>query len=195
MGVTSKNEPIVNYKEGQNITKKDNKTNNVTLQIDNTIMANNGTTKEVYIDKQERVKPNNSSNHNTDEPDIHVAKLKQTIQRKHREQEARKAEVMKGIEENVEINEELKVEISEKGKTKSESQQDLQKVEAIEGKQQLVDETTVQKQYHSISENIINKGMESKITCNKVIYNMSLNKQESSSHLKQKNTWWIHPRK
>ena len=95
---------------------------------------------------------------------------------------------MKGIEENVEINEELEVEISEKGKTKSESQQDLQKVEAIEGKQQLVDETTVQKQYHSISENIINKGMESKITCNKVIYNMSLNKQESSSHLKQKNT-------
>ena len=185
MGVTSKNEPIVNYKEGQNITKKDNKTNNVTPQIDNTIMANNGTTKEVYIDKQERVKPNNSSNHNTYERDIHVAKLKQAIQRKHREQEARKAEVMKGIEENVEINEELKVESSEKGKTKS--QQDLQKVEAIEGKQQLVDETTVQKQYHSISENIINKGMESKITCNKVIYNMSLNKQESSSHLKQKN--------
>ena len=188
MGVTSKNEPIVNYKEGQNIAKKDNKTNNVTPRIDNTIMANNGTTKEVYIDKQERVKPNNSSNHNTYERDIHVAKLKQAIQRKHREQEARKAEVMKGIEENVEINEELKVEISEKGKTKSESQQDLQKVEAIEGKQQLVDETTVQKQYHSISENIINKGMESKITCNKVIYNMSLNKQESSSHLKQKNT-------
>ena len=186
MGVTSKNEPIVNYKEGQNITKKDNKTNNVTPQIDNTIMANNGTTKEVYIDKQERVKPNNSSNYNTYERDIHVAKLKQAIQRKHREQEARKAEVMKGIEENVEINEELKVESSEKGKTKS--QQDLQKVEAIEGKQQLVDETTVQKQYHSISENIINKGMESKITCNKVIYNMSLNKQESSSHLKQKNT-------
>ena len=51
MGVTSKNEPIVNYKEGQNIAKKDNKTNNVTPRIDNTIMANNGTTKEVYIDK------------------------------------------------------------------------------------------------------------------------------------------------
>ena len=40
---------------------------------------------------------------------------------------------MKGVEENGEINEELKVESSEKGKTESESQQDLQKVEIIEG--------------------------------------------------------------
>ena len=37
------------------------------------------TTKEVYIDKQERVKANSSSNRNTDEHDIHVAKLKQEI--------------------------------------------------------------------------------------------------------------------
>ena len=40
---------------------------------------------------------------------------------------------MKGVEKNGEINEELKVESSEKGKTESESQQDLQKVEIIEG--------------------------------------------------------------
>ena len=54
-------------------------------------------TKKVYIDKQERIKPNSSSNHNIDEPDIHVAKLKQEIQRKVREQEARKAEILKGV--------------------------------------------------------------------------------------------------
>ena len=30
-------EPIINYQEGQNITKKDHKINNVTLQTDNTI--------------------------------------------------------------------------------------------------------------------------------------------------------------
>ena len=84
---------------------------------------------------------------------------------------------MKGVEENGEINEELKVESSEKGKTESESQQDLQKVEIIEGKQQQVEETTVQKENHSIRKNIINKGMESKMICNKIRYNMSLNEQ------------------
>ena len=125
MGVTSRTEPIVNYNKGQNITVKDHKINNITPQADNTIMINNETTKEVYIDKQERIKPNSSSNHNTDEPDIHVAKLKQKIQREDKKQEARKAEIMKGVEENGDINEELKVESSEKRKTESESQQDL----------------------------------------------------------------------
>ena len=61
MRVTSRTEPIVNYQEGQNITKI-NKITNVTPQTDNTIMIYNKTTKEVYIDKQERVKPNSSSN-------------------------------------------------------------------------------------------------------------------------------------
>ena len=50
---------------------------------------------------------------------------------------------MKGVEKNGEINEELKVENSEKWKTESESQQDPQKVEIIKGKQQQVEETAV----------------------------------------------------
>ena len=66
---------------------------------------------------------------------------------------------MKGVEEIGEINEELKVESSQKGKTESENEQDLQIVEIIEGKQQHVEETTIQKEYHSINEqsNRINK--------------------------------------
>ena len=76
MGVTSRAEPIVNYQEGQNITKKDHKINNETPQTDNSIMIYNEITKE-------RVEPNSSSNHNTDESNIHVAKLKQEIQIKH----------------------------------------------------------------------------------------------------------------
>ena len=41
MGVTSRTEPIVNYPEGQNISKKDHKINNATPQTDNTIMIYN----------------------------------------------------------------------------------------------------------------------------------------------------------
>ena len=66
MGVTSRIESIVNYQQGQNITKKDHKINNVTPQTDNTIMVYNEITKEVYVDKPERAKPNSFSNHNTD---------------------------------------------------------------------------------------------------------------------------------
>ena len=66
MGVTSRTESIVNYQQGQNITKKDHKINNVTPQTDNTIMVYNEITKEVYVDKPERAKPNSFSNHNTD---------------------------------------------------------------------------------------------------------------------------------
>ena len=83
---------------------------------------------------------------------------------------------MKGIVENVEIIQELEVKSCEKGKTESE-------VEIIEVKQ-LVEKTATQKEYHSISENI-KKGVESKITCNKIAYNMSLKEQESSSQVKQ----------
>ena len=75
---------------------------------------------------------------------------------------------MKRVEENGEINEELKVAGSEKVKT--ESQNDPKIVENTEVKQQQVEETTVLKGYHVISENIINKGMESKMTCNKITY-------------------------
>ena len=166
MGVTIRTEPIINYQEGQNITKKDHKINNVTPQTDNTIMVYNEITKEVYIDKPERAKPNSSSNHNTDESNIHLAKLKQEIKIKHTEQEASKAEIMKGVVENEEIIQELEVKSCEKGKTESE-------VEIIEVKQ-LVEKTTTQKEYHSISENIIKKGLETKSK-----------EQESSSQVKQ----------
>ena len=165
-GVTSRTEPIVNYQEGQNRTKKDHNINNVTPRTCNTIMINNEITKEVYIDKPERAKPNSSSNHNTDESNIHLAKLKQEIKIKHTEQEASKAEIMKGVVENEEIIQELEVKSCEKGKTESE-------VEIIEVKQ-LVEKTTTQKEYHSISENIIKKGLETKSK-----------EQESSSQVKQ----------
>ena len=166
MGVTSRTEPIVNYPDGQNITKKDHKINNATPQTDNTITIYNEITKEVYIGKPERTKPNNSSNHNTDESNIHLAKLKQEIKIKHTEHEASKAEIMKRVVENGETFQELEVKNCEKGKTESE-------VEIIEVKQ-LVEKTTTQKYYHSISENIIKKGLETKSK-----------EQESSSQVKQ----------
>ena len=166
MGVARRTELIVNYQEGQNITKKDHKINNVTPQTDNTIMVYNEITKEVYIDKPKRTKPNSSSNHNTDEYNIHLAKLKQEITMKHTEQEASKTEIIKGVVENEEIIQELEVKSCEKGKTESE-------VEIIEVKQ-LVEKTTTQKEYHSISENIIKKGLETKSK-----------EQESSSQVKQ----------
>ena len=72
---------------------------------------------------------------------------------------------MKGVEENGEINQELEVKSCEKGKTESE-------VGIIEVEQQLVKETTTKKEYHIISKNIIKKGVQSKITCNKITYNM-----------------------
>ena len=177
MGVTSRTEPTVNYQEGQNIAKNDHEIN-ITSQTDNTIMIYNEITKEVYIDKPERAKPNSSSNHNTDESNIHLAKLKQEIKTKHIEEEANKAEIMKEVVENGEIIQELEVKSCEKGKTES-------KIEAIEVKKQLVGKTTRQKEYHNISENIIKKGVESKITCNKIAYNLSSKEQESSSQVKQ----------
>ena len=73
---------------------------------------------------------------------------------------------MKGLVENGEIIQELEVKSCEKGKTESE-------VEIIEVKQ-LVEKTTTQKEYHSISENIIKKGLETKSK-----------EQESSSQVKQ----------
>ena len=74
MGVTSRTEPIVNYQEGENITVKDHKINNVTPQTDNTILIYDGTTKQVYIGKQERIKPKSSSNDNIDKPDFNSEK-------------------------------------------------------------------------------------------------------------------------
>ena len=100
MGLTSRTEPVVNYQEGQHISNKDHKINNVTPQTDNTIMIYNEIAKEVYIDKSQIAKPNRSSNHYTDESSIHFAKLKQEIKIKHTEQEASKAEIMKQVIEN-----------------------------------------------------------------------------------------------
>ena len=51
MGVTIRTEPLINYQEGQNITKKDHKINIVTPQTDNAVLVYNEITKEVYIDK------------------------------------------------------------------------------------------------------------------------------------------------
>ena len=109
MRVTIRTEPIINYREGQNITKKDHKIDNVTPKTDNTIMVCNEITKEVYIDNPERAKPNSSINHNTDEYNIHLIELKQEIKIKHTEQEPSKAEIMKGVVENEEIIQELEV--------------------------------------------------------------------------------------
>ena len=81
-------------------------------------------------------------------------------------QKASKTEIMKGVVENEEIIQELEVKSCEKGKTESE-------VEIIEVKQ-LVEKTATQKD-QSISENI-RKGVESKITCNKIAYNITSKK-------------------
>ena len=147
MGVTSRTETIVNYQEGQNKTKKNHKINNVTPQTDNTIIVYNEITKEVHVDKPERAKPNSSSNHNTDESNIHLANLKQEIEIKHTEQEASKAEIMKGVVENGETIEELEGKSCEKGKTET-------KVEIIEVKQP-VEKNTTQKEYQNIGELIV----------------------------------------
>ena len=76
MEVTSRTEPIVDYQERQNTSKKNHKINNVTPKTDTTVIIYNEITKEVYIDKLERVRLNSYSNHNADESNIHVAKLK-----------------------------------------------------------------------------------------------------------------------
>ena len=49
---------------------------------DNLIMMYNETTTEVYIDKEERIRPENFNNHNTDRPDIYLNKPKQEVKRK-----------------------------------------------------------------------------------------------------------------
>ena len=53
-----------------------------------------------------------------------------------------------------------------------------QKVKQKSEVKQLVENTATQKEYHSISENI-KKRVESKITCNKIAYNMTSKKQEN----------------
>ena len=97
-------------------------------------MIYNETTTEVYIAKQERIKPDSFNNHNTDRPDTYLDKPKQEIKRKDQgKQEVRKAEIMKKIAENGEINVELVLDSPGKRKTNSENQQGLEKRERNDG--------------------------------------------------------------
>ena len=87
-------------------------------------MIYNETTTEVYVDKEERIRPENSNNNNTDRPDIYLDKPKQEVKRKDQgEQEVRKIELVKNSETNIE------------------NEQDLEKREKNEG--QYDEETTV----------------------------------------------------
>ena len=96
--ITSSTGPIVNYQEGHNILAKKHKIN-LMVKTDNLIMIYNETKTEVHIDKQERIKPESSSNHSTDRPDIYLDEPKQEVQRKDQgKQEVRKTEIMKKIE-------------------------------------------------------------------------------------------------
>ena len=125
-------------------------------------MTYNETTTEAYVDKEERIRPENSNNHNTDRSDIYLDKPKQEIKRKDQgEQEVRKIELVKNSETNIE------------------NEQDLEKREKNEG--QYDEETTVQKEQDNISEILINK----EIKCEE-ISNDKLNvKVNSISQVKQ----------
>ena len=119
-------------------------------------MIYNETATEVYIAKQERIKPNRSNNHNTDRPDTYLDKPKQEIERKDQgKQEVRKTEIMKKIAENGEINVELVLVSPGKRKTNSENQQGLEKRERNDGQHD--EETTVQKEQDNVSEILISK--------------------------------------
>ena len=77
-------------------------------KIDNLIIIHNETTTEVYIDKEERIRPENSNSHNTDRRDIYLDKPKQEVKRKDQgEQEVRKIELVKNRETNIENQQDL----------------------------------------------------------------------------------------
>ena len=93
--VTSSTGPIMNYQEGYNISAEEHKINSLE-KTENLIMIYNETTTEVYIDEEERIRPESSNNHNTDRPDIYLDKPKQEVKRKDQvEQEIRKIELVK----------------------------------------------------------------------------------------------------
>ena len=130
---------IMNYQEGYNISAEEHKINSLE-KTDNLIMIYNETTTEVYVDKEERIRPENSNNNNTDRPDIYLDKPKQEVKRKDQgEQEVRKIALVKNNEKN---------------------QEDLEKRERNEG--QYDEGTTVQKEQNNISEILINKEIKSK---------------------------------
>ena len=78
--VTSSTRPIMNYQEGYNISAEEHKINSLE-KTENLIMIYNETTTDVYIDKEERIRPENPNNHNTDRPDICLDKPKQEVKR------------------------------------------------------------------------------------------------------------------
>ena len=124
-------------------------------------MIYNETATEVYIAKQERIKPDSSNNYNTDRPDTYLDKPNQEIKRKDQgKQEVRKTEIMKKIAENGEINVELVLDSPGKRKTNSENQQGLEKRERNDGQHD--EETTVQKEQDNVSEILISKEMKIK---------------------------------
>ena len=171
MEVTSSTGPIVKYQEGHNIPVKYHKIN-LSQKTDSLIMIHNETTTEVYIDKQERINPKSSNNHDTDKSDTYLDKPKQGVQRKVQgEQEVRETEIVKEIAENGQINVGLVNDSPEKGKK---GRKDLEKEERNEG--QHVEETTVRKWYDNISEILINKGMKSKEMTGKDKINIGVNK-------------------
>ena len=160
--VTSSTGPIMNYQEGYNISAEEHKINSLE-KTENLIMIYNETTTEVYIDEEERIRPESSNNHNTDRPDIYLDKPKQEVKRKDQvEQEIRKIELVKKSETNIE------------------NQQDLEKRERNE--EQYDEETTVQKEQDNNSEILINKEIKSK----EMISDDKLNvKVKSISQVKQ----------
>ena len=130
--LTSSTGLIMNYQEGYNIPAKEHKINS-SEKTDNSIMIYNEITTEVYMDKQERIKPEGSNNHKADRPDIYLDKPKQELQRKDQgEQEVQKTKIRKKIAENGEINVKLVVGSTGKRKTNIENQQDLEKRERNE---------------------------------------------------------------
>ena len=146
---------IMNYQEGYNISAEEHKINSLE-KTDNLIMIYNETTTEVYVDKEERIRPENSNNNNTDRPDIYLDKPKQEVKRKDQgEQEVRKIALVKNNEKN---------------------QEDLEKRERNEG--QYDEGTTVQKEQNNISEILINKEIKSK----EMISNDKLNVKVNSIH-------------
>ena len=126
-------------------------------------MIYNETTTKVYIDKEERIRPENSNNHKTDTPYIYLDKPKQELKRKDQgEQEVRNIELVKNSETNIE------------------NQQDLEKREKNEG--QYDEEATARKEQDNISEILINKEIRSE----EMISNDKLNvKINTISQVKQ----------
>ena len=56
----------MNYQEGYNISAEEHKINS--LEKTDNLMISNETTTEVYIAKEEGIRPENSNNHNKDRP-------------------------------------------------------------------------------------------------------------------------------